>query len=306
MTPGTSVTGKASRFGTLAAVILYGIAAAAQQPTFRSDVASVVLDVSVKQDGMPVLGLTASDFRLTDRGVLQTISDVSREQLHVDVAFVPDLVGAVEGPWLDGFRRAFETARRNLRQGDKARLILFDPRIQDVSGIERSPVAFGAERRATSGGASSLFDAVAMSLIRETDPDYRRMALVMSDGQDGESFLDEREMLDVAARTDVTVFVIALTDGTARVPQRPANERMLQMLADTTGGTLTVVQRDADLAPRFVHELEEFRTSYVLRYTPTGVEPAGWHDVDVRLNRSGRFQVRARKGYFGEVQAVSR
>ena len=298
---GTSVL----RLATLGAVVLFGLTAAAQQPIFRSDVASVMLDVSVKRDGKPVAGLTASDFRLTDRGVLQTISDVSREQLRLDVTFVPDLVGAVEGPWLEGFRRAFDTMRRNLRTGDRARLVLFDPRIQDVNGIERSSVEFRGETRAASGGASSLFDAVSMSLIREADADYRRMAIVMSDGEDGDSFLDELEMLDVAARTDVTVFVIALTDGTTRVPQRPANERMLQALADATGGTLTVVQRDADLAARFVHELEEFRTSYVLRYTPTGVQPSGWHDVDVRLNRSGRFQVRARKGYFGAAEARS-
>jgi VWFA-related protein len=291
---------------TFVAGLLFGLTAFAQQPTFRSDVASVMLEVSVKRDGKPAVGLTASDFRLTDRGVLQTIVDVSREQLRMDVTFVPDLVGAVEGPWLEGFRRAFETMRRNLREGDRARLLLFDPRIQDVTGIERSSVEFKGETRAVGGGASSLFDAVSMSLIRDADPNYRRMAIVMSDGEDGDSFLDEREMLEVAARTDVTVFVIALTDGTTRVPQRPANERMLQALADSTGGTLTVVQRDADLAARFVHELEEFRTSYVLRYTPTGVRPSGWHDVDVRLNRSGRFQVRARKGYFGDRGADSR
>src|SRR5262245_41082460 len=94
----------APRFATAAAVtMLLGFPITAQQPTFRSDVASVMLDVSVKRDGKPVTGLTASDFRLTDRGVLQTIADVSREQLRADVAFVPDLVGAVEGPWMDGF-----------------------------------------------------------------------------------------------------------------------------------------------------------------------------------------------------------
>src|SRR5262245_44417761 len=89
-----------TRLATAAAVaMLLGLTVTAQQPTFRSDVASVMLDVSVKRDGKPVTGLTAGDFRLMDRGVLQTITDVSREQLRLDVAFVPDLVGAVEGPW---------------------------------------------------------------------------------------------------------------------------------------------------------------------------------------------------------------
>jgi hypothetical protein len=132
------------------------------------------------------------------------------------------------------------------------------------------------------------------------------MAIVMTEGQDGGSFLDEPELFDVAARTDMAVFVVAVTDGTSRVPQRPSNERMLRALANATGGAVAVVQRDADLGASFIRELEDFRTSYVLRYSPNGVPAGGWHDVDVRLNRQGRFEVRARKGYFGETSADSR
>ena len=76
---------------------------------------------------------------------------------------------------------------------------------------------------------------------------------------------------------------------------------MLQTLADASGGILTVVQRDADFAASFVGKLDEFRTSYVLRYSPTAVPAGGWHEVEVRLNTPGDFQVRARKGYFGET-----
>ena len=104
----------------------------------------------------------------------------------------------------------------------------------------------------------------------------------------------------------MAVFVVAVTDGTSRVPQRPSNERMLRALANATGGAVAVVQRDADLGASFIRELEDFRTSYVLRYSPNGVPAGGWHDVDVRLNRQGRFEVRARKGYFGETSADSR
>jgi VWFA-related protein len=285
----------------LLALPLAGMTAAAQQPTFRFVSSSVVLDVSVKRDGKPVTGLTARDFQLTDSGVLQTITDVSREQFPVDVTFIADLSGSVEGAQLDAFRRALETMRQNLRDGDRARLVVFDPRIREIDGLEYGRVRITADNRPTDGGASALVDAVAVSLVRDANPDYRRMAIVLTDGQDAGSFLDEPQLLDVAARGDMTVFAVALTDGTTRVPQRPSNERMLQALADTTGGALTVLQRDADLGASFVRELEAFRTSYVLRYSPTGVRPSGWHDVQVRVSRQGRFEVRARKGYFGEA-----
>ena len=36
----------------------------------------------------------------------------------------------------------------------------------------------------------------------------------------------------------------------------------------------------------------------MLRYVPNGVALTGWHDIDVKVLRPGRFTVRARKGYF--------
>jgi VWFA-related protein len=288
------------------ALALTGATLSAQNTTFHSVATSVMLDVSVKRNGQTLTGLTANDFRLTDNGVPQTITDVSRERMPVDVTFIADLVGTAEGPWLEGFRRSLETVRSRLRGEDRARLVLFDPRIKEVSGLEERAVNIRAENRPAEGGASALLDAIAVSLVRDINPDYRRMAILMTDGEDGGSFLDEPALFDVAARTDVAVFVVAVTDGTTRVPQRPRNERMLRTLAETTGGALTIVQRDADLGVSFVRELEDFRTSYVLRYEPSGVPGDGWHSVDVRINRPGRFEVRARKGYFGRESTATR
>jgi hypothetical protein len=45
--------------------------------------------------------------------------------------------------------------------------------------------------------------------------------------------------------------------------------------------------------------LQEMRSRYLLTYSPSGVEPGGWHTLTVRLkNKSGR--VTARRGYFGQ------
>ncbi len=218
-----------ARLATFILSLALATTAAGQQPTFRLATPSVVLDVSVTRDGKPVAGLTVPDFRLADNGVRQTITDVSREQLSVDVTLVADLSGTAEGPRLDAFRRALSLTLRSLGARDRARLVLFDPRIQEIAGLEKAgEVMLNSEVRAGDGGASALLDAVTVSLIRKPDPFYRRMAIVFTDGQDGRSFLDEPKLLDVVARTDMTVFTVALTDGTTRVPRRPSNERMLQ------------------------------------------------------------------------------
>ena len=52
--------------------------------------------------------------------------------------------------------------------------------------------------------------------------------------------------------------------------------------------------------PKFSHRVfEDFRSSYVLRYTPARVTARGWHELEVKTTRAGRLTVRARRGYFG-------
>ena len=50
---------------------------------------------------------------------------------------------------------------------------------------------------------------------------------------------------------------------------------------------------------QFDAEFESFRQRYVLRFTPTGVEPAGWHKLEDTLTRPGKTTIEARRGYFG-------
>jgi VWFA-related protein len=281
---------------TLLSMLLVSSSATAQ--VFRVSAGTVVVDVSVTRDGKPVVGLTAADFRLTDNGVAQTITDLSRETLPIDVTFIADLSGSIEGPLLAALRRAVDAVRTLLRPDDRANLVVFDQRIRELTGLENSRLAIAADALNTSGGSTSLLDAVTASLITTHDPARRRMAIVFTDGQDFGSFLDEPDLVDVAARSGVTVFAVAVTDGTVRVPQRPANPGLLSALADRTGGALDVVQRDGDIGASFVRALEDFRTSYVVHYTPQGVSGTGWHDLEVRLARTAGLDVRARKGYF--------
>jgi hypothetical protein len=65
---------------------------------------------------------------------------------------------------------------------------------------------------------------------------------------------------------------------------------------ELTGGSLHHVSTGADAFQRI---LDEFRSGYLLRYTPRGVDRAGWHEIEAKVTRPGPFTVRARKGYEG-------
>jgi hypothetical protein len=81
-----------------------------------------------------------------------------------------------------------------------------------------------------------------------------------------------------------------------RVPGAITVERLYDRIARDTGGTVVPISSGANLATTFRRVLDNFRASYVLYFTPEGVERAGAHRLDVRVRRSN-VQVRARSGY---------
>ena len=52
----------------------------------------------------------------------------------------------------------------------------------------------------------------------------------------------------------------------------------------------------------FERVLQDFRSRYVISYTPSGVTSGGYHRLQVSVRNKG-FTVRARPGYFGAGEA---
>jgi VWFA-related protein len=289
------------RAGPLIATAALGALSLAsiQRPVFRSAIDSVIVDVSVHRDNRPVADLAVADFEIQDNGVVQTIDDVRREALPIDVTLVVDLSGSVEGPLFASLQRGMAAIDARLAPGDRARVVTFNAHVREVHGLEppgrATPAAIGQP-----SGTTSMIDALAVSLITPLDPDRRHVAILFSDGRDMMSFLDEAALVDVAKRVGQTVFAVAVADGTRDHPAHAGAESFLRTLTETTGGKLTVMQRDDDLEASFVRAFDDFRTSYVLRYTAAGVAREGWHALTVRILRRGDYDVRARTGYFGQ------
>jgi hypothetical protein len=67
-------------------------------------------------------------------------------------------------------------------------------------------------------------------------------------------------------------------------------------LADETGGNYLEAERSDRLREVFVRIMTEFRSRYLLTYTPTGVDAGGWHPIQVKV-KNKRGSVTARRGY---------
>jgi hypothetical protein len=73
---------------------------------------------------------------------------------------------------------------------------------------------------------------------------------------------------------------------------------LFNTLARETGGSVFPVAPSANLSAAFSRVLSDFRSAYVLYYTPRGVDRTGYHDLEVAVRRDGAV-VQARRGYFG-------
>ena len=194
---------------------------------------------------------------------------------------------------------AFLRYRRcRLRPIDRVGALAFTQRVSLLSEWTDSPAAVvRAVETVRSSGLTALADgAFAALTLRDPAPGRRSLMLLFSDGDDTASWLPDRAVLDKAARTDVVVYTVARVEAVAgaRAP-RPKTE-LLADLASATGGRSFIAEGTGRLREFFERTMSEFRTRYLLTYSPRGVEPSGWHQLTVSLkNRSARVQ--ARRGY---------
>jgi VWFA-related protein len=281
-------------------------AAPQQTPVFRAAADVVTVDVSVQRDRRAVAGLTAADFELLDNGVAQEISGVSYEKLPIDVTMLLDVSASVTGDVLEELRRALRQVRADLAPADRLRLLTFNMRVSRVVDFGQPASAIDAAVAPLRGGGSSaVFDSLAVALTTRDDPGRRRFIVLFSDGQDSSSITDPDTLLEVAKRSSPTVAVVLgpsagaapaslLRTGSGRAPASVAE--LSEHIARETGGIVTAVRPGENLSSRFRRMLQDFRSSYVLYFTPRGVERAGAHTLDVRVRRPD-VEVRARRGY---------
>jgi VWFA-related protein len=305
----------ASRLAAIGLSVVAGATAVVASPqdsqgrVFRATTVSVAVNVSVKRRNNVVANLTASDFQLTDNGVAQTIDSVSRESVPVDVTLFLDTSGSTAGK-LDDMKADVQGIVRLLRPGDRFRLLTIgDSVYENVSWVPagtKLDLSFGAV-----GGISLIQDALVMALFHRPDPDRRHLVVGLTDRRDCGSVVSSAFLRELATRSEAVLHLIDHSgsggDDNYRVRScsprgRPDGDQLLVDAAVRTGGafhTQSFFFRGSSLLRAFRTIFDEFRQSYVLRYSPKGVDPGGWHAIAVDVPAIKNVTIRARQGYHG-------
>ena len=270
--------------------------AAAQAPTFKGGTERVRVDVLVTDEGEPVMGLGARDFRVLDNGVVQK-PDLLEAGGPIKVLLVLDTSSSVKGVRFEQLVAASGKLLDALKPADQVGLLTFSERLDQLVPLttehDRVRDMLG---RVRPGRRTALFDAVFAGLSLGAGDSGRWLVLIFSDGRDTASWLSARRVLDAARRSSLVVCGVTVGEGSN------ASRVFIDSVADVTGGRVAAATSDHELSRLFLGVLNEFRSRYVLTYVPEGVKRGdGWHELEVKLPRA-RGRVTARRGYLSTTE----
>ena len=266
-------------------------------------------------------GLTKNDFTVLEDRVpqsIETFSDDLAQTTPLYVAVLMDTSGSTAGklkfqqesamnfiqtvvkPRKDRVLFATFDDEINLMQDFTDKLDLLDKAVYSVKKI---------------GTHTALFDAIWQFCDEKMrSVPGRRVLLVVSDGEDTYSRANIRDAIDIAQRTETTIFAISTKAGfLATVPGVEAGQvadkkdRDLLTLAEETGGAAFFTGDMLSLERSFTRISKELRAQYLVTYNPTNKSYDGsFRKIDVKLaDGRGDLKVRTKRGYKAIADSVA-
>jgi len=317
------------------------------EDVIRTNSNLVMVPVSVTdQTGNAVQGLQVTDFRLEEEGKQQEISGLGNpEQVPLAIALLFDISSSVstKGFFASQQNAAAAFLKLVMKPNDKAAIftITGEPNlIQPLSSSEASAAKMLSIPPATVSVPTAFYDtaaAAAKYLMENAPSNYRRVIVVLSDGDDNNSNLTrDQSVADYRATTAGKQEALGTRTGLIQAHARAVAgvqkavqqadaifysvnpggpsiklnliatraEKNMEAIAETTGGTAFVPESDADLERVFRQVAAELRGQYLLQYyADTEKIPAGqFRKIQVAVPARNDVRVRARQGYYAKKQ----
>jgi Ca-activated chloride channel family protein len=263
--------------------------------------------------GQFVSGLSAGDFLIFEDKVPQQIDSFTNEEnnnLPLYVAVLMDTSPSTAGKLKFEQESAMNFIQTVVRpRKDRVLFATFDDQIrlrQDFTDrLELLDRAVFAVKK--TGEKTALYDAIWQFCDEKMRAAQGRRALVViTDGVDTYSRADIHDAIDIAQRTETTLFAISTKAGlSGTVPGVEAGlvkdkaDKDLDRLCEDTGGAAFFTGDMLALERAFTRIAKELRTQYLITYKPTNDRYDGSdRRIEVRLtNGHEHLKLRTKKGY---------
>ena len=268
---------------------------------------NVVFTVTDKH-GHYVRDLKKENFRVVDdsKPAAEIRSFHAETNLPLEVGLLVDASNSVR----DRFKFEQEAATEFLNQTirpkyDKAFVVGFDvtPEVTQDFTDSTELLSIGV-RSLRPGGGTALYDALYFAcrdklMKARHDGPVRRAIILLTDGDDNQSHVTREEAIEMAQRAEVIVYTISTNLSGAG----HHGDKVLERIADATGGRAYVPFQLNDVANAFAAIQEELRSQYAVSYKPADFIPNGrYRTVEILALGQKGMRVRSRHGYYAPSQ----
>jgi VWFA-related protein len=274
-----------------------------------------------------VSSLEKQDFKVLDDNIPQDIRYFSKQSdLPLRIGMLLDTSNSIRD------RLKFEQDAANnflfsvlRRTKDEAFVMTFD---DEPQLLQRFTGDAGQLRdqilRTRAGGGTAVYDAIYDACLNQLShpprppgdqPDVvRRVMILISDGEDNLSMHTRAEAIEMAQRTSVVIYTISTSTQWVSLDDRSKaksgnrkyhlteGDKILQDLAEETGGRSFYPYHVDDLDQSFQDIGDELRNQYSLAYNPVSHALDGrYHKIKIEVPDHKGYQVRARRGYYARA-----
>ncbi len=252
--------------------------------------------------GRFITGLRRENFGLLDDGRPPIAVKDFRlaEHLPLRVGIMLDTSSSIRRRFQFEQDSAIEFLLQVLHVNDRAFVEGFDIQTDVAQGFTNNVDLLNQGiRKLRPGGGTALFDALyktcrdQMLTLRETSA-VRRALILVSDGDDNYSRVQESEAIKMCQRAETIVYSIS----TNVSPSKDKGDDTLRQISEATGGQAFYPVRIEDVATGFHNIEQELRSQYSLVYTPANFKNDGSFRTIYLQALDPRYHVRANKGYF--------
>jgi Ca-activated chloride channel family protein len=268
---------------------------------------SVVFTVTDKH-GNRVTDLKQADFHFVDdnKPAVEVRSFHAEANLPLTVGLLIDASNSVRDRFKFEQESAIEFLNQTVRRGyDQAMVIGFDatPEVSQDFTDDTEKLGHGV-RELRPGGGTALYDALYYAcrdklLKNAQGGPSRRAIILLSDGDDNLSHVTREEAIEMAQRAEAIVYTISTNVSGTKGP----GDKVLERIADATGGRAFFPFQIRDVANAFAEIQDELRSQYAVSYKPADFKADGhFRTIEIVANDRKNFKVRARRGYYAPVQ----
>ncbi|HEY6393502.1 MAG TPA: VWA domain-containing protein [Bryobacteraceae bacterium] len=262
----------------------------APHPHLRIDSNLVLIPVHVTTAaGTSVTNLAPEHFHLFEDNAEQKITHFAKDDAPISIGLLFDSSGSMHNK----IRKSSEAAAtffKTTNADDEFFLVEFSehPKLT-VSFTRDSDEIYRRIAHIRPFGRTSLLDAIRLALVQMKGAHNLRKALViLSDGGDNRSRYTTSEVKNAMRESDVQIYAMGIFDPEEirrKTSEEEKGPKLLDDLAEQTGGRLYVVDNLDDLTTIGARIGNELRNQYLLGYSPSNASRDGKYRR-VRVNLS--------------------